>query len=91
MDSDTLDREDYLASLMFCYNTSFHRSNKQTPHFMLYGVEPNMPSLPTANVKRKLYGEAKEDEIHQKLLHAIVVARRNNKNAQDENKTMTRR
>ena len=86
VNSETLDWEDYLAPLMFCYNNSFHRSIKQTPHFMLYGVEPNMPSLPTADVRRKFYGEAKEDEIHQTLLHARDVARRNNEDAQDESK-----
>ena len=86
VNSDTLDWEDYLAPLMFCYNTSFHRSIKQTPHFMLYGVEPNMPSLPTADVRRKFYGEAKEDEIHQTLLYARDVARRNNEDAQDDSK-----
>ena len=53
---------------------------------MLYGVKPNMPSLPTAEIRRKFYGEAKEDEIHQTLLHARDVARRNNKDAQDDSK-----
>ena len=86
VDEQTLDWEDYLAPLMFCYNTSFHRSIKQTPHCMLYGVEPNMPSLPAANVRRKFYGEAKEDEIHQTLLYARDVARRNNQDAQDDYK-----
>ena len=45
---------------------------------MLYGVEPNMPSLPANDVRRKFYVETKEDEID--------IARRNNEDAQDDSK-----
>ena len=59
VDFDTLDWVDYLAPLMFCYNTLFPRSIKQMLHFVLYGVEPNMLSLPTAEFRRTFYGDAK--------------------------------
>ena len=45
-----------------------------------------MPSLPTADARRVFVGEAKEDEIHQTLLHARDVARRNNEDVQDYSK-----
>jgi hypothetical protein len=30
---------------------------------MVFVVEPNMPTFPAANFRRKFYGETKEDEI----------------------------
>jgi hypothetical protein len=38
VDSTTLDWELYLAPLMLCYNTSFHRSVQNTPFFLTYGM-----------------------------------------------------
>jgi hypothetical protein len=55
---------------MFWYNTWFHRSIKQKPHFMTFGVEPKHAYI----VRRKFYGEAKEDEIHQTFLFSRDVA-----------------
>ncbi len=40
VNSTTLDWELYLAPLMLCYNTSFHRSVQNTPYFLTYGMEP---------------------------------------------------
>jgi hypothetical protein len=37
-------------------------------------------------VRRKFYGEAKEDKIHQTLLYARNVARRNNEDSIDKSK-----
>jgi hypothetical protein len=65
---DTLDWEQYLAPLMFSYNTSFHRSIKTTPHFLTYGQEPRLPSFPAPELRRKFYGESSSAELHQKLL-----------------------
>ena len=46
-DDSTLDWELYLAPLMFSYNTSFHRSIKNTPFYLTFGMEPRLPALPT--------------------------------------------
>ena len=81
---DTLDWEQYLAPLMFCYNTSFHRSIKTTPYFLTYGQEPRLPSFPAPDLRRKFYGESTSAELHQRLLYARDVARRNNENATDK-------
>jgi hypothetical protein len=86
VNDDTMDWDDYLVPLIFSYNTSFHRSIKQMPHFMTIRVKPNMPSFPAANVRRKFYSEAKEDEIHQFLLYARDIARRNIEDSNDESK-----
>ena len=81
---DTLDWEQYLAPLMFSYNTSFHRSIKTTPHFLTYGQEPRLPSFPAPELRRKFYGESSSAELHQKLLYARDIARRNNELATDK-------
>jgi hypothetical protein len=52
-----------LAPLMFCYNTSFHRSIKNTPYFLTYGQEPRLPNLPTPDLRRKFYGESSSARI----------------------------
>ena len=41
-DDSTLDWERYLAPLMFSYNTSFHRSIKNTPFYLTFGMEPRL-------------------------------------------------
>jgi len=74
----TLDWEQYLAPLMFVYNTSFHRSILNTPHMLTYGIEPRQPNLPGPDVRRKFYGESSSDELLLRLLTARDVARRNN-------------
>jgi hypothetical protein len=56
VDDSTLDWEMYLAPLMFSYNTSFHRSVKNTPYFLTYGQEPRIPGFPAPDLRRKFYG-----------------------------------
>jgi hypothetical protein len=78
MDETTLDWEDYLAPCMLSYNTSFHRSIKNTPFFLTYGIEPRMPDFPGPELRRKFYGESSTDDLIRRLLLARDVARRNN-------------
>jgi hypothetical protein len=82
-DDSTLDWELYLAPLMFSYNTSFHRSIKNSPFFLTFGMEPRLPTLPTPDLRRKFYGESTTDNIIRKLLFAREVARQNNEDASD--------
>ena len=86
VDDSTLDWEDYLAPLMFCYNTSFHRSTKATPFFLTYGMEARQPGLPGPDVRRKFYGESSTDELLLRLMAARNVARQNNELASDRAK-----
>jgi len=85
-DDSTLDWENYLAPLMFSYNTSFHRSVKATPFFLTYGLEARQPGLPGPEVRRKFYGESSTDELLLRLLAARNVARQNNQEASDQAK-----
>ena len=88
---DTLDWEQYLCPLMFCYNTSFHRSIKTTPFFLTFGLEPRLPSFPGSDLRRKFYGESSSAELHQRLLYARDVARRNNESSTEENEEIFNR
>ena len=85
-DDSTLDWEDYLAPLMFSYNTSFHRSVKTTPFFLTYGLEARQPGLPGPEMRRKFYGESSTDELMLRLMAARNVARQNNQEASDQAK-----
>ena len=83
VDSTTLDWEDYLYPLMFSYNTSFHRSILNTPHFLTFGVEARQPGFFAADVRCKFYGESSTDELMMRMLAARDVARRCNQQASD--------
>jgi transposase InsO family protein len=82
---DTLDWEQYLDPLMFSYNTLFHRSIKTTPFFVTFGLKPQLPNFPGPDLRRKFYGESSSAELHQRLLYARDIARRNNENWTEEN------
>ena len=84
VDDSTLNWEDYLAPLMFSYNTSFHRSIKTTPFFVTFGIEPRQPGFPQTELRRKFYGESNTDELLQRLQVAREVARLNNEEATNE-------
>jgi transposase InsO family protein len=86
VDASTLDWELYLAPLMFCYNTSFHRSVKNSPYFLTYGIEPRLPSFPTPDLRRTFYGESEAAEMHQRLLLARKLAIENNFSATEKTK-----
>jgi len=57
-DDSTLDWELYLAQLMFSYNKSFHRSIKLSPFYLTFGMELQLPHLPTPDLRRKFYWES---------------------------------
>ena len=86
VDASTLDWELYLAPLMFCYNTSFHRSIKNSPYFLTYGMEPRLPSFPTPDLRRVFYGESEAAGMHQRLLLARKLAIENNFIATEKSK-----
>ena len=86
VDGTTLDWEQFLAPLMFSYNTSFHRSIKTTPHFLTFGIEPRISSFPTPDLRIKFYGESSSADLYQRLLKARDLARLCNESATEEYK-----
>ena len=88
VDKSTLDWEQYIAPLMFSYNTSFHRSIKNTPFLLTFGIEPRLPSFPNPDLREKFYGESSAAEMYQKLQIARNVAVENNLKATSDNKTV---
>jgi hypothetical protein len=86
VDSTTLNWEQFLAPLMFSYNTSFHRSVKNTPYFLTFGMDPRLPSFPNPDLREKFYGESSAADMFQKLQVARQLATENNLLATNETK-----
>ena len=70
VDQMTLDWELYIAPLMFAYNTSFHRSIQNTPHFLTFGIQARQPAFFQEVLNRKFYGENTTDVLTQRLQYA---------------------
>ena len=87
VDKSTLDWEQYIPPLMFSYNTSFHRSVKNSPFFLTFGIEPRLPSFPNPDLRQKFYGESSAAEMYQKLQIARNTAVENNLTATEKNKS----
>ena len=76
-----LDWELYIVQLMFAYNTSFHCSIQNTPHFLTYGIQARQPAHFQDDLNRKFYGENKTNELMQRLQSARQIAEQKNKYA----------
>ncbi len=59
---------------MLAYNTSYHSTIATTPFGLLFGVKPQLPSLPAPEIKRAHYGESFAAERLQILQHARKMA-----------------
>ena len=81
VDQMMLDWELDLAPLMFAYNTSFHHSIQNTPHFLTYGIQARQPAFFQEDLNRKFYGENTTDELMQRLQYARQIAEQNNEYA----------
>ncbi len=81
VDKTTLDWEDYIAPLMFSYNTSFHRSIKTTPFFLTHGMEPRQPGFEAADIRVKFEGPQSPEQMLQRLQKARELAQQNNEEA----------
>ena len=80
-DQMTLDWELYIAPLMFVYNTSFHHSIQNTPHFLTYVIQARQPAFFQEDLNQKFYGENTTDKLTQRLQYARQIAEQNNKYA----------
>ena len=70
VNESTLDWEDYLAPMMFSYNTSFHRSVQNTPFFLTHGMEARQPSFDAASNRVRMTGAKPSQEIMDRLHEA---------------------
>jgi hypothetical protein len=86
VEGTTLDWEMYLPPLMFCYNTSYHRSIKSTPYFLTFGMEPRTPFFDPAEIRKIHYGENTATELYQQLQTARQTAQMNNKHSTEKAK-----
>jgi hypothetical protein len=82
VDESTLDWEQFLAPLMFSYNTSFHRTVLNTPHYLTFGVDARQPGfLAAPDLRARFYGTSVPQEQMQRLQWARRVAQANSENA----------
>jgi hypothetical protein len=49
-------------------------------------MQPRLPNFPTPDLERKFYGESTAAELHQRMLYARDLARKNNIEATDKMK-----
>jgi hypothetical protein len=77
----TLDWENYLAPMMFAYNTSFHRSIQNTPFFLTMGMEARQPLFDAAGVRLQMDGPMSPKELWERLQDAREKARMDNQDA----------
>ena len=84
VDESTLNWEEFVPALMFCYNTSFHRSIKTSPFFLTHGIEPRTPAFFGSDIRNFL----KDDHSTplQRLAEARKLAVENNFQAIDDQK-----
>ena len=83
VDKTTLDWELYLAPMMFAYNTAVHKSTKNTPYFLTFGIEPRTPNFPATELRKKFYGEQDVDEFQHRLTLARKLAVEENEDARN--------
>ena len=84
VDSSTFDWEQYIPSLMFAYNTSFHRTIQTTPFFLTYGQHARQPAFSQEDLQRKHYGESSAAEKFRILQSSRQLAWRNSFEAQEK-------
>jgi hypothetical protein len=73
--SSTLDLEQYIAPMMFAYNTTYHRSIKSILFEVTFGLEPWITENPNPDLRR-LYGEDLGTEMFQRLQNCQNLAKK---------------
>jgi len=76
VDSSTLNWEQFIPALMFCYNSSYHRSIKTSPFFLTFGFEPRSPSFFATDIR--LFLKEDHNSALQRLAEARKIAIENN-------------
>jgi hypothetical protein len=54
--NSTLDWEQYMAPMMFAYNTSYHPSIKTTPLEFTFGIEPTTVQKSKSRLENAIWG-----------------------------------
>ena len=80
--NETLDWEELLPAMMFCYNTHVHRATKESPFFLTYLHSPRLPYFNLSN-PRKLYKDDYLSEAFENMRLSFSHVRDNLKDARD--------
>ena len=86
METPDEDWECWLPTLMFSYNTRIHEATKQSPFFLTYAHEPNMPYFSLED-KKPLYGEDWATQTFQRMQFTYQMVRENMVKQQEKDKT----
>ncbi len=73
--NSTLDWEQYIAPMMFAYNTIYHGSIKSSPFDVTFRIEPRTGESPNPDL-RKHCGEDLGTDMHQRLKICQQLARK---------------
>lgn len=68
--------DEYVPLAMFAYNTSIHTSSKFTPHELVFGQKPNLPSSIENFTNEPNYDNYLEN-LRYKLNKTLIIARQN--------------
>ena len=79
--TNTLDWELYLAPLALSYNTGIHKTTLQSPFFLTFAHEANLPYFDLDN-PRPMYSESWATEAFQRLQQAYKLAHNHSQDAQ---------
>jgi transposase InsO family protein/ribonuclease HI len=72
-DTETLEWEGFLPALSFCYNTQIHKATLQTPFFLTYLREPNVPYF---DFNQKDYSSDFASDAFFQLKYAYAMTRK---------------
>ena len=75
-DPDAPDWESYLPVVQMCYNSAVRKATKQSPFFLTYLHDPNLPHFDLDN-RRPLYGESWAVTAYQRMQFAHRLAQEN--------------
>ena len=78
----TFDWEDYIAPMMFAYNTSLHRTIQTSPHMLTFGTMARQPAFDQNKLRSKYYEQLSIQDRHQLLQEARNTAWKNSMHQQ---------
>lgn len=86
INKDQTDWDKWLEFAMFSYNTTTHTSTKFTPHELMFGVKPNIPSSLLETPSFKYTYDNYLDELKLKLQKSHQIAKDNIIKSKETNK-----
>lgn len=87
IDKNQNDWDEWLPHASFAYNTTPHTTTKFTPHTLVFGREPDLPSSLSNAPQFKYTYESYIDSLKYKLQKSGEIAKENIQNSKEKSKT----